>query len=210
MLLGATSIFAEIQDSINQIWGIKPKPRRGWLKMLQNRFLSFSLVVSLGFLLVVSLAVSSVIEGFSNRIKQNFPDITFVIIYILNLLFTFLVTMLIFGSVFKVLPDAKIKWRHVISGAIITTVLFMLGKFAISFYIRRTNIGTTYGAAGSLVILLLWIYYSSIILYMGAEFTKAYALELGTPIVPSDYAVATKTVELEKGRKKIVKDFEKK
>jgi len=203
LILGATSVFGEMQDSINRIWGLKPKPKRGWLKYLQNRFLSFSIIISLGFLLLVSLAIATLIEGFSNKLKTTFPDVTVVVFYIINLVITLVITSVIFGVIFKVLPDAKIKWKDVIAGSITTAILFMIGKFGISFYIGRSNVGSTYGAAGSLVILLLWIYYSSIILYFGAEFTKAYAMEYGTAIMPSDYAVTTKTVEVETGKQTV-------
>jgi membrane protein len=203
LLLGATSVFGEIQDSINMIWGLKPKPKRGWLKMLQNRFLSFSVIISLGFLLLVSLGISAVIDGFSQRLAAAYPDTAVVIFYIINLLITFFITAAIFGVIFKVLPDARIKWKDVRAGAITTAVLFMLGKFAISFYIGKSHVGTTYGAAGSLVILLLWVYYSAIILYFGAEFTKAYAVQLGEPILPNSYAVTTKQVEVETGKASI-------
>ena len=203
LLIGATTIFAEIQDSINSIWGLKPKPKRGWLKMLQNRFLSFSVIISLGFLLLVSLGVTSLIDGFSNRLKMHFPDVTVVLFYIINVFITLCVTTLIFAVIFKVLPDAKIKWKDVFAGALATSFLFMLGKLGISFYISKSNVGSTYGTAGSLVILLLWIYYSSLILYFGAELTKAYAVKYGSPIHPNDYAVTTKTVEVETGGKSI-------
>lgn len=203
LLIGATTVFGEIQDSINMIWGLKPKPKKGWLKLLQNRFLSFSVIISLGFILLVSLGLTAVIDAFSNRLKAAYPDVTIVVFYIINQLVTLLVTALIFAVVFKVLPDAKIKWRDVIAGAVVTAVLFMLGKFAISFYISRSSIGTTYGAAGSLVVLLLWTYYSSLILYFGAEFTKAYAIRYGSAIHPNDYAVTLKTVEVETGKKTV-------
>lgn len=203
LLIGATTIFAEIQDSINSIWGLKPKPKRGWLKMLQNRVLSFSIVISLGFLLLVSLSISSIIDGFSDRLKAHFPDIAIVIFYIINMLITLLVTSLIFGVIFKVLPDADIKWKDVFAGSVATAFLFMLGKFGISFYISKSNVGSTYGAAGSLVILLVWIYYSSLILYFGAELTKAYAVKYGSPIHPNQYAVTTKIVEVETGNKTV-------
>ncbi|MFW0717873.1 YihY/virulence factor BrkB family protein [Pedobacter sp. N23S346] len=197
LLVGATSIFADIQDSINTIWGIKPKPKRGWLKLLQNRFLSFSVIVSLGFLLVVTLAVTAVLDGFSERLQARFEGVSVLVFYILNLVITFGVITTIFGVIFKVLPDADIKWKDVVSGAAVTGILFMLGKFGISFYISKTNTGGTYGAAGSLVILLLWTYYSSIILYFGAEFTKSYALAYGSEIHPNHYAVGIKEVETE-------------
>jgi len=205
LLLGATSVFAEIQDSINMIWGLKPKPKKGWVKMLQNRFLSFSVIISLGFLLLVSLALSAIVDAFSNRLAAVYPDITVALFYVINLLITFIITTIIFGVIFKVLPDARIKWKDVRAGAVTTAILFMLGKFVISFYIGKSNVGSTFGAAGSLVILLLWIYYSSIILYFGAEFTKAYAMEYGDPIHPNEYAVTMKQVEVETGKATIQK-----
>lgn len=205
LLVGATSIFAEIQDSINGIWGIKAKPKKNWLKMIQNRFLSFSVIISLGFLLLVSLAVTTVLDGFSDRLQSIFPDVAQVLFYILNQAVTFIVISTLFGVIFKVLPDAKIKWKDVFVGAMLTAVLFMLGKLGISFYISQTEIGSTYGAAGSLAILLVWIYYSSLILYFGAEFTKAYAVKFGSPIHPNSYAVTIKEVEVEMGKNSIQK-----
>lgn len=203
LLIGATTVFAEIQDSINTIWGLKPKPKRGWLKLLQNRFLSFSVIVSLGFLLLVSLGITAIIDGFSERLRAYFPEVTVVIFYIVNIAITLGIVTLIFGVIFKVLPDAKIKWKDVLAGAITTALLFILGKFAISFYISKSNVGSTYGTAGSLVVLLLWIYYSSIILYFGAEFTKAFAVKYGSEIRPNHYAVTTKMVEVEMGKKSV-------
>jgi len=197
LVIGATTIFAEIQDSINTIWGIKPKPKRGWLKLLKNRFLSFSVIISLGFLLLVSLGVNYVIDGFSKSLIQRFPDIAVTVFYIVNIIISFLVISLLFAVIFRLLPDADIKWKDVRSGAIATAILFMVGKFAISFYITTTKVGSTYGAAGSIIILLVWIYYSSIILYFGAEFTKAWAVKYGSTIYPNHYAVTTRLVEVE-------------
>ncbi len=197
LLIGATAVFAEIQDSINFIWGIKPKPKKGWLKILKNRFLSFSIIISLGFLLLVSLVVTSLVDGLSSRLQAYFANTTVVIFYIVNIAITFFITALIFAVIFKVLPDAKISWRDVLAGAIVTTILFMVGRFAISFYINKSNVGSTYGATASLVVLLLWVYYSSLILYFGAEFTKAYAVQFGSDIYPNEYAVTTKMVEIE-------------
>jgi len=198
LVIGATTMFAEIQDSINTIWGLKPKPKKnGLLLMLRNRVLSFSTIVTLGFLLLVSLVVTAVIEGISKRLQAHFPDVTVVIFYIINLLLTLGVSALIFAVIFRVLPDAKIRWKDVLVGAIVTALLFMLGKFGISLYVSKTNVGSTYGTAGSLVVVLVWVYYSSIILYLGAEFTKAWAVKYGTAIHPDEYAVTTKTVEVE-------------
>ena len=204
LLIGATSVFAEIQDSINMIWGLKPKPKMGGLmKYLMTRVMSFGVIASLGFLLLVSLAVSSLVEALNQRLVRAFPDVAVVVFYIINLVISFVVTTLLFGVVFKVLPDAKIKWKDVMAGSIATAILFMIGKFLISLYISKSNVGTTYGAAGSLVILLLWIYYSAFILYFGAEFTKAYALKYGGQIHPNDYAVTAQTIEVETGKKSI-------
>jgi membrane protein len=199
LLIGATTVFAEIQDSINTIWGLKPKPKRGWLKMLQNRFLSFSVIISLGFVLLVSLGVTSLIDGFSTKLEKSFNEVSVVFFYIVNQAITLAVVSLIFAVIFKVLPDAQIRWKDVISGAVVTAVLFMIGKFGISIYIGQSDVGGTYGAAGSLVALLLWTYYSSIILFFGAEFTKAYAINYGSEIKPNHYAVTTREVEIETG-----------
>lgn len=201
LLIGATSMFAEMQDSINMIWGLKTKPKSAFIIFLKNRLLSFGVIASLGFLLLVSLSISGLIEALSNRLKAHFPEITVVALYIFNLVITFVIISFLFAVIFRVLPDAKIKWKDVMSGAIATAVLFMAGKFGISFYISKAQIGSTYGAAGSLVILLVWIYYSSVILYFGAEFTKAFAIKYGESIRPNEYAVVTKTVEIEEGKK---------
>jgi membrane protein len=199
LVIGASSVFAEMQDSINMIWGIKPKPKSGWIAFLKNRLLSFSIIISLGFLLLVSLSISALVEVFGNRLKSAYPGISIDILYVINFILTISITAFIFSVIFKVLPDAKINWRDVIVGAIATTTLFLLGKFAISFYISKSNVGSTYGAAGSLIVLLLWIYYSAMIVYFGAEFTKFYAVEFGDQIKPMDYAVTVRQEEVEKG-----------
>ncbi|HTE10695.1 MAG TPA: YihY/virulence factor BrkB family protein, partial [Chitinophagaceae bacterium] len=200
LLIGATSVFAEMQDSINMIWGVKAKPKKNWLKFIQDRFMSFSIIISLSFLLLVSLGISALIESFGNYLTGRFPDVAVIVFYILNQLIIIAITCFIFGIVFRVLPDAEIRWKDVIAGSVVTTILFLLGKFAISFYISKTAVGSTYGPAGALIILIVWIYYSSIILYFGAEFTKFYALQYGAPIHPSKYAVTVEQVEKETGK----------
>jgi membrane protein len=197
LLFSATAVFAEIQDSINTIWGFKAKPKKGLWKIIRNRFLSFSVIVSLGFLLLVSLAISSVIEGLSNRLKAYYPDITVIVFIILNFVISFIVITSLFALIFKVLPDAKTKWKDIWPGALASGILFMIGKFGVTFYIGQSNIGTTYGAAGSLVILLLWVYYSAIVLYLGAEFAREWSAHKGSSIQPNDYAVALKKLEIE-------------
>ena len=203
LVIGATSMFAEMQDSINMIWGLKAKPKSAWWLLIKNRLLSFGVIGSLGFLLLVSLAISGLIEALSNRLRNHFPDIAIMLFYIINLVINFGVIAALFAVIFRVLPDARIKWKDVMAGAIATAVLFMIGKFAISFYISKSNVGSTYGTAGSLVVLLVWIYYSSIILYFGAEFTKAYAMKYGSEIKPNEYTVIAKTVEVEQGKQSV-------
>ena len=208
LIVGATGVFAEIQDSINLIWNLKPKPKKGWLKMLLNRLLSFSVVISLGFILLVSLIINGLIENFMGRLQARYPELAVTMVYVINLLLTFGITTLLFGIIFKVLPDAIIRWKDVTVGAMTTAALFMLGKFGITYYISNSNIASTYGAAGSLVILLSWVYYSSVILYFGAEFTKAYAAHFGSRIVPSHYAVWVKNVEIEEDKDRSLKQQE--
>jgi len=197
LVIGATSMFSEMQDSINMIWEIKTKPKSAIWLFIKTRLLSFGVIGSLGFLLLVTLTISGLVEALSNRLQTHFHAVTVTVFYILDIVLNFGVIAVLFGVIFKVLPDAKIKWKDVRAGAIATAILFMIGKFAISFYITKSSVGSTYGTAGSLVVLLVWIYYSSVILYFGAEFTKAYAIKYGGHIMPSDYAVIAKTVEVE-------------
>lgn len=199
LVIGATGVFAEIQDSINFIWGLKSKPKKnGLLRMLINRLLSFSLVVSMGFILLVSLAVNGLVELFQSVLVQLIPAklTTTLIVYVANLVVPFLVIVTLFTIIFKVLPDARIKWKDVRVGAIATAVLFMIGKFAIGYYLGASKVGSTYGAAGSVVIILLWVYYSAAILYFGAVFTRVYVRHLGREIYPNDYAVWVKQIEV--------------
>ncbi len=197
LIFAATSIFAEIQDSINYIWRLKAKPRKGWLKIILNRLLSFSMVVTLGFILMVSLVLNAVMDALVGRLVEIFPQIAVYAAYGINLLLTFATTSFLFGIIFKVLPDAKIKWNDVRVGAITTAGLFMLGKFAIGYYLGKSTISSSYGAAGSLIIILLWVYYSAIILYFGATFTRVYAQFTNSHIYPSEYAVWIQQVEVE-------------
>lgn len=195
--MGATGVFTEIQTSINEIWSIRAKPKRGLVKFLTNRLLSFSMVVSIGFLLLVSLVVSTFLEVFSERLGQWLPDSTY-IVYFINMLVVVTIISVLFAVVFKVLPDAELSWRDAMVGAIFTAILFLIGKTLIGLYLSRSSIATTYGAAGSVVIILLWVYYSSAILYIGAEFTKMNALMYGNKIKPSKYAVFVEEKEVEK------------
>ena len=205
LLIGASSIFVEIQDSLNIIWRVKAKPKRGWLKLIQNRFLSFSLIVSLGFLLLASLIITLVMNALSTWAERHLhiQAITTIVIKGVNLGVTFIIIATLFGIIFKVLPDVKIKWKDVRSGAIFTAVLFMIGQYAIGLYVQYTAKTSTYGAAGSLIVILLWIYYTAAILYIGAEYTQVYAEAIGSEIEPAEYAVHVKQTEVEQTVKKL-------
>ena len=189
LVIGATGIFTEIQDSINYIWSLRAKPKRGIIKFFINRLLSFSLIVSLGFLLLVSLVFSALLDLLSDRLTHYFPDTTVYIFYVLNLVIILVIISLLFAIIFKVLPDGKIKWKDAFIGAGFTAILFMIGKAGIGYYLGKSNLGATYGTAASVIIILTWVYYTSIILYFGAEFTKVHALEYGGGIVPDETAV---------------------
>lgn len=196
LLVAATSLFAEIQDSINTIWGVRPKKGSGIKNFLKSRLLSFGVIGSLGFLLLVTLGFSTIIDTISERLIANFSNVAVVLIYIFNILLTLFIVTVLFAVIYKVLPDAAIKWKQVRTASMVTAIFFIGGKFLISLYIAKTDVGSAFGAAGSLVILLVWVYYSSVILYLGAEFAKQWALAFGTPIMPSKYAETVQTVEV--------------
>lgn len=195
LLIGATSVFGEIQDSINMIWKVKAKPKRGWVKLLRDRLLSSSLIISIGFLLVVSLVVNGFILALSQYFTRLFPGAALIFINILNMGLSFLFISVLFGVIFKVLPDVKISWKDVRAGAFFTAILFLIGRFVIGFYIETTATGSAFGAAGSIIVILVWVYYTAAILYMGAEFTQTFAEFKGSRIQPADYAVHVEQTE---------------
>ena len=189
LLIGASGVFAEIQDSINYIWGIKAKPKRGFIKYLYNRLMSFSMIGSVGFLLLVGLVVNAIVAILSRQLTIIFPHETIYLFNVVNTLVIFSIITLLFIIIFKTLPDGKIAFRDCFIGASFTAFLFMIGKFVIGFYLGRYNIASVYGAAGSIILVLVWVYYSAIILYFGAEFTKVYARTHGQKIIPNAYSV---------------------
>jgi membrane protein len=189
LLVGATGVFTEMQDSINYIWSIRAKPKRGFVKLIINRLISFSLLIGLGFLLMVSLIINAVLDLLHETIQRYFDGLSVYIFQGLNFISILAVITCLFAVIFKVLPDATIRWRDSFVGAGFTSLLFLVGKSLISFYVANSSIGVTYGAAASIIILLLWVYYTSIILFYGAEFTKVYTLNHGSGITPDDTAV---------------------
>jgi membrane protein len=196
LLIGATGIFGEMQDSLNRIWGLKIKAKKAWWKLILNRLLSFSLVISLGFVLMVSLILNALVAGMGGKLDHLVSGSATTLVPVINMLMSVVVNTLLFATIFKVLPDARIKWKDVFIGSITTSILFMLGRWAIGYYIGSSNLANIYGAAGSVIIILIWTYYSSAILYLGAEFTKVYATQYGGKISPNDYSVWIKVEEV--------------
>lgn len=195
LLFGATSLFAEIQDSINTIWGVRPKKESGIWLFVKSRLLSFGVIGSLGFILIVAVGFSTLLETVSNFVSERYSFYFVYILYAINIIITFVITSLLFTAIFVILPDANIKMRQVRLASFTTTILFLFGKFIISFYITNSNINSVYGAAGSIVVLMLWVYYSSVILYLGATFAKYYAIEFSDGIAPSEFAEIVTTSE---------------
>jgi membrane protein len=201
LLLAASSVFGQIQESLNTIWGVRAKAKKGWLRMIRKRLLSFSIIASLGFMLLVSLAVSALLDAFGNRLRTYFPEATIIFFYIINTLITLAVVTLIFAVIFRFLPDTRTRWKDVWGGAVITGIMFLLGKLGISVYLSKANVGETYGAAGAIVVLLVWVYYSALILYIGAAITRNWMEYFGSGIKPDEDAATIKVVEMETGRR---------
>jgi len=197
-LFGASGVFGQLQDALNTIWGVNAKPSRGIWGFLRTRFLSFAMVAGICFLLLVSLAIEALLKGFSHYVQSVLPG-GIVMAVTVYLIFDFAVVVLLFAMIFKFLPDVKIQWRDVWIGAVMTAILFGIGKWLLGFYLGSGAAGSGYGAASSLITLLLWVYYSSQILLFGAEFTQVHAARAGREFKPSEYAVRVETTEVEHG-----------
>ena len=187
-LFGASGVFGQLQDALNTIWGVKTKPGVGIMGFIRSRFLSFAMVAGVCFLLLVSLVLESLLKSFSHYVQAMLPG-GIVIALVVYSTFDLAVVVLLFASIFKFLPDVKIQWRDVWIGAVMTAIFFAIGKWALGLYLGSGTAASAYGAASSLITLLLWIYYSSQILLFGAEFTQVYASRAGRAFVPDKYAV---------------------
>ncbi len=187
-LFGASGVFGQLQDALNTIWGVKTKPGVGIMGFIRSRFLSFAMVAGVCFLLLVSLVLESLLKSFSHYVQAMLPG-GIVIALVVYSTFDLAVVVLLFASIFKFLPDVKIQWRDVWIGAVMTAIFFAIGKWALGLYLGSGTAASAYGAASSLITLLLWIYYSSQILLFGAEFTQVYAARAGRAFVPDKYAV---------------------
>ena len=188
LLFGASGVFGQLQASLNAIWGVKAKPGRGVLGLIKDRLLSFGFTLVVGFLLLVSLLLTAGMALMADWIGGLMPG-SEALAYILNIVLSLSMITLLFATIFKFLPDAKIAWHDVWMGAFLTALLFTIGKFALGIYLCKSGVASSYGAAGSLIVLLLWVYYSSQILFFGAEFTQVYANRFGSRVAPADNAV---------------------
>jgi membrane protein len=203
LLFGAAGVFGQLQDSLNTIWEVKAKPGGGIWGLARQRFLSFSMVLGVGFLLLVSLALSTALSAFAGMLNNAIPMGEFVA-HAVNFIVSFGVITVLFAMIFKYLPDVKIPWSKVWIGAIATALLFTIGKYLLGLYLGRQSTSSAYGAAGSVIVILMWVYYASVILFFGAEFTQVYARRTGAKIVQSKYAVPV--TEDERAEQGIPKD----
>ena len=188
ILVGATGVFVELQKTFNTIWEVKVVVQRGIWPILKARLFSFGLILAIAFLLIISLVVSTGIAALNNWIKVESPEWMVIVLHILNFIISIVVISTLFAMMFKILPDAKIQWKHVWLGSFLTGLLFTLGKTALSYYFGKAEPASAYGAAGSIILMLLWVSYSSMILFFGAEFTAAYAKMYSNKVPPSDIA----------------------
>ncbi|MEH2077564.1 MAG: YihY/virulence factor BrkB family protein [Nostoc sp.] len=188
LLVGATGLFTELQDAMNTIWEVKPKPGRGVTNIIRLRVLSFAMVIGIGFLLLVSLVISTALTTLVTYFSNLLPGVDF-IWQLVNFVLSFAITTVLFGLIFKVLPDVKIAWSDVLVGASLTSVLFSIGRFLLGQYLGNGSFGSAYGAAGSLVVILAWVNYAAQILFFGAEFTQVYARRYGNGITPTKHAI---------------------
>jgi membrane protein len=201
ILIGATGVFVELQKTFNVIWAVKVVPKRGILPILKARLFSFGLIMAIAFLLTISLVVSTALEAMSNWIKVDSSELMIMVLKIINFIISLAVISTLFGLMFKILPDAEIRWKHVWLGSLVTGFLFTIGKMGLAYYFGKTNPASVYGAAGSIILMLLWVSYSSMIMFFGAEFTATYAtLYSQDGVAPSEIAkvdVAAKNDKIE-------------
>lgn len=213
LILGSTGVFAQLQVSLNQIWEVKVVAKKKWLKSIKDRLFSFGLILSIGFLMLISLMLSAGLSAFSEWIRLHLPEFMLFVFRLINFLLSFGVIAVLFALMFRILPDARIRWKDVIIGSVVTSLLFVLGKFALGIYFGKANPASTYGAAGSIVLLMLWVSYSCMILFFGAEFTKQFAVHFGRKIEPTQDAelialpedkelVVEKQIEVDKEERK--------
>lgn len=198
LTFSATTVFVNIQLALNEIWGVRAKPQKGWLKLIINRLFSFLLVITLGVFLLAAILIDTLLGNFGDLLERFLSGYTVYLLQVASTVTYVTIVTVVFSLIFKLLPDARIRWRDAGVGAIVTTALFVIGKELIGVYLGASNFSSTYGAAGSLVVILIWIYYSAVIFLIGAEFTKAYSLRVGKEIRPKKNAVKVVKKEIER------------
>jgi membrane protein len=191
LLFGATGVFYQLQQILNKMWEVKPKPKQKFLRLIKDRVFSFGLILVIGFLMLVSLVLSAAVTSVSEWFSSNVSKQLVIIFSALDIILSVGVVTLLFASIYKFLPDVKIKWRDVWVGAFLTSILFVIAKFLLGLYFGHSNPGSTYGAAGSIILIMLWVSYAGLILLFGAEFTKTYADRYGEKLQPTENAMST-------------------
>lgn len=202
LIFAATTFFVTLQASLNDIWNLKPKPRNGIWQFIKDRLLSFGLILSVAFLLLTSFVISALITYFTDYLQRILPEVAVIFIRLIDITLSLFITTILFGMIYRFLPDAIIRWRDVGVGAFLTAILFILGKYLISFYISFANPGSAFGAAGSAIVVLVWVNYSSLIIFFGAEFTQEFADAFGQKVQPKAHAVRIETREVPEGESK--------
>jgi membrane protein len=200
LLFGATGVFYQVQQILNKIWEVKPKPRQKIMKLVRDRLFSLGLIIVVGFLLLVSLVLSTALSAFSKWFSTHITDALPVLFSLLDILLSIGVITLLFAAIFKFLPDVKVTWRDVWPGALLTSVLFSVAKFALGLYFGKSDPSSAYGAAGTIILIMLWVSYAGLILFYGAEFTKDYSIRNGKSITPRETAEISKPEKKEKDR----------
>ncbi len=188
LLYGATGMFVALQKALNNLWGVEPNPKEGFLKLLKDRLFSLGLILIIGFLLLISLVLTALISAIGDWIQGDMPDAVLWIIHLINFIIPLGLITVLFGMIFKILPDITIKWKYVWLGAFVTSLLFSAGKYGLGVYFGTMNPASAFGAAGTVVLIMLWVSYSSLILFFGAEFTKVYSESFNEPIAVQDHA----------------------
>jgi membrane protein len=191
LLFGATGVFYQLQQILNKMWEVKPKPKQKFLKLIKDRVFSFGLILVIGFIMLVSLVLSAAVTSVSDWVSSNVSEALVVVFSFLDIVLSIGIVTLLFAAIYKFLPDAKIRWKDVWVGAFLTSILFVVAKFLLGLYFGNSDPGSTYGAAGSIILIMLWVSYAGLILLFGAEFTKLYSDTYGGKVQPSDHAVST-------------------
>ena len=198
LLIGATGVFVELQKTLNLIWNVKVKPQNGIILYLKSRLFSFGLILAIAFLLIISLVISTALAAMSDWVNVDTSQFMLSVFTVLNFVISLIVISILFALIFKILPDAKIEWKHVWLGSLVTGLLFTIGKTALAYYFGQAEPASTYGAAGSVILILLWVSYSSMILFFGAEFTATFAKMYSGTVAPTEIAKVEVPTKLEK------------